>query len=865
MKLSNYQHEELLQLLQNDYDFKGSNNEYLIKGLCPACKKCELFVSRDKPYRICCNRLNKCGFSASTYDLYKDILFANWSKNYQPSVNNPNATADAYMEKARGFNLTRIKGIYKQGSYLNNNQKTATVKFTLCDGKAQWERFIDDVDRFSNQKGRAISSYKGLWWQMPNQQFNCDEVWITEGIFDALSLIHIGKTAIAAISSAHYPDGFFSYLQKIKQNPKIIIALDSDKAGQKAAINHYHKAQKQGFTVKIAIPLKGKDWNDLWRNGQLNQQLLDEALYQGDLLVAKTFNEKALIMYKKSGINNFSFTHNSRTYWFSFNNKIYEKVIEEMKNAGCYTSNNLDEALKKAINVTEIANCSFKPLYFQRAKDGDEGRYFMQIERLNKPEVQDSFSGAQISDAVSFKKRLLSICAGALYEGNNKQLDYIIKENFSNLRNVETIDYCGYVSDLDAWVYKDFAVSNGKVISANSEQFIEIDRFKSIKTISDVAIKLNNEQCLFNWLNDFWNGFGEKGMVALAFFTGTIFVNQIRQKQQSWPFLEITGEAATGKTTLLEFLWRLHGREGYEGFDPNKTSFAGRARNFNKVSGLPVVLIEGDRNASQNRKFEFNELKDLFNGRPMYTRAIKTLGMETNDPPFKGSIIIAQNDQIEADEAILSRIIPLFFTSKNIPQNGKIYVDKLNRLSADELASYLIHMLINAKKILNQYFDNWQSYIERLSNNPNILISRIIHNGAQIMAMFDAIANQIQIPAEITQKTINFIEQICVERQKGMQTEHPLIMEFFNNIAYLESINAPINHSLNDDLLAINLVHMEAISKNAGITMPSRTELNRLLPKTKKHKYLGKKSIRSKQLDGKVIKCILFEIGERND
>lgn len=135
--------------------------------------------------------------------------------------------------------------------------------------------------------------------------------------------------------------------------------------------------------------------------------------------------------------------------------------------------------------------------------------------------------------------------------------------------------------DLDAWVFRDFAVSNGRIIRSNSQQFIEMDRLRSIKTVSDVSITLNDDNCTFDWLNDFWLGFGERGLIALAFFTGSLFVDQIRQKQQSWPFLEMTGEAGTGKTTLLEFLWRLHGRADYEGFDPNKTSFPGRARTFN--------------------------------------------------------------------------------------------------------------------------------------------------------------------------------------------------------------------------------------------------------------------------------------------
>lgn len=869
MKLNAQQHEQLLRLLQNDYGFKSSSDEYLMKGVCPACKKRELFISHQQPWQLCCNRRNKCGFTASTYDLYKNELFANWSKHYEPTLNNPNATADAYMQQARGFAMVRVRGLYKQEYYVDKSGGfgTATVRFTLSDGKAQWERFIDDVERFPGQKGRALTPYKGLWWQMPDEPFTSNEVWITEGIFDALSLIHANKTAIACISSGHYPSGFFEHLKRLGRQPRIIIALDSDKAGKEAAQKHYYQTKKTGFDVRVALPPKGKDWNDLWRNGQLTEAVFAESLYQGDLLVAETATEKARIMYRKSGMNTFPFTHAERTYWFSLEMSDYHAAVDEMQDAGIWHDDDKsrDEALKRSGSVAEIANCAFDALYFQRSRDGDESRYFLRISRPKMATIQDTFSGGQISSAADFKKRLLSIYPGALYEGTGKQLDRMIKEKFNHLRTVETIDYCGYVRDLDAWIYRDFAVSNGRVIRANSEQFLEMGRLHSIKTLSDVSITLSDNTCQFDWLDKFWRGFGERGMVALTFFTGTLFVDQIRQKQQSWPFLEMTGEAGTGKTTLLEFLWRLHGRADYEGFDPNKTSFAGRARSFNKVSGLPVVLIEGDHHASHHRKFEFSELKDLFNGRPMYTRAVKTTGMETNDPPFRGSIIIAQNAQIEADEAVLSRIIPLFFTRKNIPQGGKPYVDALNRLSVEDLASYLVHILCRAKKILNAYFDCWSIYDKRLSSNEKIVMTRIAHNGAQIMAMFDVLSKQMKLPQEIVEQTLNFIEEICINRQQSLEADHPMVAEFFDSVDYLESLGngVHVNHSIDEGLLAINLPHMEAMSKNAGITMPPRTELNRLLTHAKRYKYLGKRSVRSKQLDGKVIKCLIFQIGEK--
>lgn len=862
MELNHEQYQNLLRMLQRDYDFKDHTKSYMSRGVCPSCKKRELFISCEKPYRLCCNRRNHCGFSVSTFELYKSELFTNWSKNYQASEENPNASADAYMCYARGFEFSKVNGLYRQEYYAKDDKATATVRFTLSDGKAQWERFIDNVERFVGQKGRALSSYKGLWWQMPDEDFTQDEIFITEGIFDALSLIHAGKCAIACISSGHYPSGFFAHLRAMGRNPKIIFALDSDTAGKSAAQKHYHKAKQEGFNVAIALPPQGSDWNDLWRNHQLSEHQLKEAFYQGALLVAGSAAQKAYLMYQHSGMSNFPLTYEERTYWFALDVERYQSLLDELNQQGEDEAQGKHIALEQASKVTEIANCHFEPLYFQRARDGEDSRYFMRISRANMASVQDTFSGGQMGSASDFKKRLLSIYPGALYEGNSKQLDRIIKEKFTHLRIVESIDFCGYVRDLDAWVYRDFAIKNGKVLKTNAQQFIEIDKHHSIKTLSDVHITYSDKPCDFSWVSDFWQGFGEKGMVALTFFTGSLFVDTIRQNQQSWPFLEMTGEAGTGKTTLLEFLWRLHGREDYEGFDPNKTSFAGRARTFNKVSGLPVVLIEGDHHASHNRKFEFGEIKDLFNGRPIYTRAVKTSGMETNDPSFKGSVVIAQNDRIEADEAVLSRIIPLFFSRKNIPEGGKRHVDALNRLSTEHLSPYLVHMLCQAQSLLSNYFELFPSVEAKLARNELIVMARIVHNGAQIMSMFLVIAKIMKLSEEMIHNTMNYIEEICVLRQQSFQSDHPMVSEFFDTFEYLEGVGGTlcVNHSLDDDLIAINLVHFESVAKSVGISTPPKVELNRLLLNAKRYQYLGRRSVRSKIFQSKVTKCIVFKL-----
>jgi len=89
---------------------------------------------------------------------------------------------------------------------------------------------------------------------------------------------------------------------------------------------------------------------------------------------------------------------------------------------------------------------------------------------------------------------------------------------------------------------------------------------------------------------------------------------------------------------------------------------------FSQVSNLPVVLIESDREATDSAKakqFDWDDLKTAYNGRAMRSRGVKNNGNDTYDPPFRGAVMISQNDQVAASEAIISRIVHITVTREH--------------------------------------------------------------------------------------------------------------------------------------------------------------------------------------------------------
>lgn len=179
----------------NRFEFRREG-DFLRQGICPNCGKKTCYIKLSDPYRVSCDRLNKCGWSASTRDLYRD-LFESLSRRIRPTKENPNATADAYMRDIRGFNLDKIRGMYRQGAiYIEATGQYFPAVEVSIGPDVVWKRIIDaeGVKANDGKKAKIHGSYKDTGWIPPGMTFDKgDTIWITEGIFKSMAFLHIGK------------------------------------------------------------------------------------------------------------------------------------------------------------------------------------------------------------------------------------------------------------------------------------------------------------------------------------------------------------------------------------------------------------------------------------------------------------------------------------------------------------------------------------------------------------------------------------------------------------------------------------------------------------------------------------------------
>lgn len=869
----------ILKGLQDQFKFRKTKGSWLQEGTCPQCGKREAFCAAKEPKVVRCGRSDNCGWSDSVRNLLPD-LFEDWSKRFPETEESPTATADAYLQHERCLDLRLLRGAYTQEMYRcpKTGHTSATVRFKV--GDTHWERLIDRVGRFEKKAHfRAGGSYKGHCWIPPRLSMediaNADEILIAEGIFDAAALCQVKKVAVSAMSTNNWPEHFLADLRRKLEEigrttrPKLVFAFDVGNAGVSFTRKYVKRAKAEGWDVAAMQVLPDgegtkKDWNDLLKdhldwNGDaekapLAARAFEEYLFNGAITIAETPYQKAKLIVARKSLSAFDFRHGNRLWWCKVR---YEKDD--------------DGDPRQSIDVDEIANCAFRLLYRERDEVADETNYFLQVDFPTAQQtVKARFSAAACANSGEFKKRLMAFAG--MWSGTGEQLDRIMRTQTRDLKVVEPIGFTGYSRPHRTWVLGDIAVRDGRLITVNKESYFDLGK-QAVKLRSPermLDIHYDQESIRFDWVPDLWTAYGPKGLVALAFFTMSLFAAQIREKHKSIGFLEITGPPGSGKSTLIEFLWRMLGRPEHEGNDPNKGTVAFLARTLMKVSNLPVGLIEGRRDEDKKgqRQFDFNELLVLYNGRNPRGTGQKSGGYETHEPPFLGTIYLMQNERIDAIPAVLERLMSMAIDKSRWNEGTKDAAVRLEQWPMEDISGTIMHVIRKEAAYLPFFFD-------RFSYHDGSMGKRVqgLHNGRPIKCHSQLAAAVEALPKlfpncrpEWVAETLDLVDAMALDRQQSAGGDHPIVAEFWEKVDYLISREDPTAHSegksLNqhrspEKLFAVNLPQFESRCHHAGLRLPNMDLLKKVLRGSHSRKWVANKNVNAP--NDRSVPCWVFE------
>lgn len=881
--------QQIVEALINDsqLDFKSKPGaKALYGGKCPDCKEREVFISLEKPFQLKCNRTNKCGYTESTKARYSH-LWANLADKHPATQDNPNATAKAYMSMVRGFPLIKTEQWFEQGAMrLKNGRLAETVRFLLWDG-CWWDRLINERDVRDNTKnGEAPNKadfkfgtkYKDKCWTPPGQVLeDKDDVYIVEGIFHAMAFSLAGHKTVAAFSSNNLPRDLINANKG--RNITWCLAYDAGMAGEFASVKFLREINKMNEAARISLPhSESVDWDDLFRDGALTAEYLEDCKWRGRLLAAKDVKRKAFALYCWTYFTYTVLSFEKETYSVRV---ISDKLSKELANDKIQWSEEYFNVFVGCLSVNHIANCELNFLHIEKDKFTQERKYLFDVlmPKHRKPFLV-GFTPSNLGDAKAISTSLLNQTDFGHFKGGSRELDFLTQKwSSQNINTVETVPFIGYEEMSESYVFPNVGYQSGRYFKTNAHGYLHFGNC-SIKTSLGGMEFVHSTVFDQSFFPDFIKVFDMNGLAALGFFTLSLFAQQIKKVHQNLTFMEITGEKEAGKSTLIRFLWKMLGRTNYEGVDILSMSSSAEARTLAQVSNLPVVFLESDKEPSGNQKGgrtlggvdweRYKKISDL-NG-SIASRGVKTNDNQTNDLIFRGSLVISQNATIAASPAILSRIVHLHYTTAHKRIENIPIADRLKQMDVEQLSGYLHHVLTHEHKWLEAFFSAFPKHRARLTANPNIKSQRVVDNHAQVMAAVDALSVLFtNFHDDALDKALTHLEQRAMDRDLRLNAEHPLVQQFWETYHWINNQVMKIteegetstvdiqrlNHSTDKRFIAVNLNDWFEHARKRGQEVISINELKKVLPDSKHYRFLGQKKVRSKS-EGHPIMCWVF-------
>jgi hypothetical protein len=892
-------HSEIVRKLKDEYHFEQSG-DYLNKGVCPDCGKKELFTKYDRPYYITCNRRSKCAYETTVKQLMPE-LFENINEKFPPTDSDPNATAKAYLSLNRGFDVEQMTGWFEQGHYYRStgNKTTATVKFFLnSDRTVFWERLISPVETKEKDGSTEVHHHNfssgkraGLWWTPPEQIIEQgDTVYLCEGILKAIPLALAGKKVASIMASGSFPS--ISIDRHLGKKVNWVWALDSDDAGRKATHTHHARLLELGekSTAIFATEFPKKlDWDEL-SPARLDADSFKRYAYYGRLELVENYQVKAFLMWNhrnddkgdgEDDMNYFCYDHNKNGYSVTAKRKEYDRQLME------YTAIDAEKEDENKVNafistaeIKRISTFSAQFLYFQRFADSEDGEYVFKFRMANGAHDQIvGFSHLSKSDA--FKEKCQRLVAGANFMGSNADMSWLYNRWMAHKPpTVSILNYVGYHAEHDAYIFNKIAVQGKKIIPINSEDFFALKK-GGVKTAINTAFEIDRSIQL-HWVKDYKTAFGYKGMVALTWWMSTFLVQQIRDKHKDYPYLSIIGTAASGKTAMVNFLWKLTGLDGAKmPVNPNVDSKIGFYKSLARFSNIPVQLNEVDNEQSLEHvrgkhmgRFNWNTIKQLYDGENLRSTAQKQ-GNNLNSDYFKSNLVVTQNVEIsDASEAIVTRFCNIPFDRSHHTSAGKLAADRLLNLETKECSGFLLHVITQSKTILAEFNKQLPLAMKTMNKyHSEVGHQRIKDTHGKLLAMAYCLP---LVFSDITKEDLANIEctivGMAIERQTIVNGDHSLIIRFWEMFDDLDVeavkddegkvvvYSGRINHTAKDGLVA---VHLPTFTKKCQDRFGTSSvldisELHRLLSTSKEHAYVDYKVVES-VLEKKSMKCYVFK------
>lgn len=822
----------------------------LVLGRCPSCNEPEAYTPPGNPFIVICPRGNKCGDRTLARDLFPD-LFDRHEQHHPATQDNPNATAESYL-RARGIDPATIRGWFTQGrtpdpeDKSDSPRKYPTVQFTLANG-VQYHRLVDYAGR---NKNKIVAAFSGSFWEPPKGEYprgDLAEIWIAEGVLDAVSLIQSGRPAVANLTAKHVPSDFLDKIAGRKIN--LVIAQDGDAAGRESAGILASACAVRGIPHRFAFAPDGLDWNDLLVRGEFAEDRRDVtfemAEWRGNLHAAGTAGAFHEVWRRKRHGSLFAFREE---YWVARPGR------------------------EEGFSYTRLSDFTMERLYRLRLEPIADRPEYSEVVRVFTGDTDPHevvLSGTALAKNGNFREALFT-GASAQWDGDFTALNLLLRKiRGQKAPTVKQIENWGYDRGSNTYFFHDAAYCpDGRRTELDARGIVRVG-----KKYFKVPHLAESEEHV--WLSpspgidvprvlQLLDATSPHGftLAALGFFTAGLFADQICRDLGMFPFLSVCGDPHTGKSSLLVILNRMLGRE-WEGIPVSEANTkVGVARYIAAYSNLPVVLTEADAH-------DESILQGLMNFRTAYNRGpIRLTGIKSGDnsvrvTPFRGALVFGWNDEVHPDPKVKERMVSVRYVEADNSDSKLEALTELNNIPAPVMTGFLDGVLTRRKDVLGgirQVLPVWARWFQ----DHGVGITRTANNHAVPMAGLSAVLEAFQIDEATTRVYLsragNGLLQAAMKKERELRDDPDDLQLFFDRIGtWLNPRNGDDamlhNYSGRPDEIAVSMVEVETKFATTHLQF-SKASIFKAL---RKSPHFLKANYPATNGSGKSVKCWWFK------
>ena len=380
---------------------------------------------------------------------------------------------------------------------------------------------------------------------------------------------------------------------------------------------------------------------------------------------------------------------------------------------------------------------------------------------------------------------------GCTFLGSGYQLKKIFEKLMNEEKEALFISILGWNKEFSIYVFANAVYIQNKLIEVNEVGIIETDckrfylpafgivnsssdEFETEKLYAFRAGELTFEQ----WASLFSIAFGSNGDIGILYLILLIHRDIVFNQIGFFPFLFLFGDFGTGKTSFVERLLSLFGRDIIGTPLNNATSIALSRLVSTRVNSLFYFKEFTSETEQKVQDFILNA----------YDGAGRTTGIKSNDNktktlPVRSGLIFDGNDLPTQKMAILSRMIVLNFEEINFGEEQKLAFEELKMAALSGFGKVLLEIL-SKREFFDMHFKDafYENFLDLKTLKKNKFTDRTLTHIALLMTPAKILCNELAFPFKFTEVLHSIFEN--AENQNYLLKQNSSTSIFWESFSY---------------------------------------------------------------------------------